>query len=114
LIIRLLYFKQVLFQLILGIIGIVGNLIGVVRFSMKSADKNFHQLMRALGRRDGACADQSFHLFPTKVLCRHSNNYNMRFSAHGPLGFGLAFAKIYSNSNDFLNASSAIEENDAY
>ena len=42
------------FQLVLGIIGLVGNLFGVVRFSMKSADKNFHQLMRALGRREGA------------------------------------------------------------
>jgi hypothetical protein len=41
----------VVFQLILGIFGIVGNMIGVARFSMKSADKNFHQLMRALGKR---------------------------------------------------------------
>ncbi len=41
----------VVFQLILGSFGIVGNMIGVARFSMKSADKNFHQLMRALGKR---------------------------------------------------------------
>ncbi|XP_023344148.1 FMRFamide receptor [Eurytemora carolleeae] len=89
-----------------GVIGIIGNILGFIRFSVKSADKNFHQLMKMLAVFDFIYIFTTLYLFSIPHIYPQLTTYDAYIEI---IPFGLPLAQIGLTGSIYCTVAIAVE-----